>query len=185
LGCDGACASREVDAMITTKAVVRMATFYSRFNTRVQNGGSARGFKTRVQDEGSRRGFKTRVQDEGSSWHLLCFLLYPMARSFRELVAWQLAFELNERVQKLIKSGSASKDFKFRDQLADSARSAPRNIAEGFGRFNPTEIAQFVDYARGSLDETENHLRTPGTRTCAALRTILDSIRHDAEGEPS
>ena len=84
---------------------------------------------------------------------------FLMAKTFRELVAWQLAFELNERIQKLLQAGPASKDFKFRDQLADSARSAPRNIAEGYGRFNPTEIAQFVDYARASLDETENHLR--------------------------
>jgi four helix bundle protein len=82
-----------------------------------------------------------------------------MAKSFRELVAWQLAFDLNQRIQVLLQSAPASRDFKFRDQLADSARSAPRNIAEGFGRFNPAEIAQFVDYARGSLDETENHLR--------------------------
>ena len=49
--------------------------------------------------------------------------------TFREMVAWQLAFDLNERVQKLLQSGPAVKDFKFRDQLADSARSAPRNIA--------------------------------------------------------
>jgi four helix bundle protein len=82
-----------------------------------------------------------------------------MARNFRELVCWQLAFELSERVNRLLQSGPATRDFKYRDQLADSARSAPRNIAEGFGRFNPTEIAQFIDYARGSLDETENHLR--------------------------
>ena len=82
-----------------------------------------------------------------------------MAKSFRELASWQLAFELSRRVIKLLGSGPASKDFKFRDQLADSVRSAPRNIAEGFGRFNPTEIAQFVDFAIGSLDETENHLR--------------------------
>ena len=82
-----------------------------------------------------------------------------MAKHFRELVAWQLAFELNERVQRLLQSGPVTKDFKFRDQIADSVRSAPRNIAEGFGRFNPTETAQFVDYARASLDETENHLR--------------------------
>ena len=82
-----------------------------------------------------------------------------MAKTFRELVAWQLAFDLNEQVQRLVQAGPASRDFRFRDQLADSARSAPRNIAEGFGRFNPTEISQFVDYARASLDETENHLR--------------------------
>ena len=82
-----------------------------------------------------------------------------MAKTFRELVVWQLAFELNERVQKLLQAGPASRDFKYRDQLSDSARSAARNIAEGYGRFNPTEIAQFVDYARASLDETEHHLR--------------------------
>lgn len=84
---------------------------------------------------------------------------FIMAKTFREMVAWQLAFELSERVNQLLQSGPAVRDFKFRDQLADSARSAPRNIAEGFGRFNPTEIAQFIDYARASLDETENHLR--------------------------
>jgi four helix bundle protein len=82
-----------------------------------------------------------------------------MAKSFRELIVWQLTFELSERVIRLLQSGPASKDFRFRDQLADAARSAPRNIAEGYGRFNPTETAQFADYALGSLDETENHLR--------------------------
>ena len=87
------------------------------------------------------------------AWHL------RMAQNFRELVCWQLAFELSDRVNTLLQAGPAARDFKFRDQLADSARSVPRNIAEGFGRFNPTEIAQFLDYARGSLDETEHHLR--------------------------
>jgi four helix bundle protein len=82
-----------------------------------------------------------------------------MAKTFRELVAWQLAFELKSRIVILLQSGPASKNFKFRDQMADSARSIPANIAEGFGRFNPAEIARFVDIARGSLDETENHLR--------------------------
>jgi len=82
-----------------------------------------------------------------------------MAKTFREMVAWQLAFELNRNVQTLLRTGPAAHDFKFRDQLSDSSRSAPRNIAEGFGRFNPTEIAQFLDFAIASLDETENHLR--------------------------
>jgi hypothetical protein len=36
-----------------------------------------------------------------------------MAKNFRELVAWQLAFELSERIQKLLQSGPASRDFKF------------------------------------------------------------------------
>jgi len=99
-----------------------------------------------------------------------------MAKSFREMAAWQLAFELNTRVQRLLQAGPASKDFRFRDQLADSARSAPRNIAEGFGRFNPTEIAQFLDYARASLDETENHLRDGVASGYFAAETVGPSI---------
>jgi four helix bundle protein len=95
-----------------------------------------------------------------------------MAKTFREMAAWQLAFELSERVNQLLQSGPAARDFKFRDQLADSARSAPRNIAEGFGRFNPTEIAQFIDYARASLDETENHLRDGVTSSYFPAETV-------------
>lgn len=117
---------------------------------------------TKVHHAGSSRRFTATVHGEGSPqrfWHWPCLSFVRMAKTFRELVAWQLAFELSERVNKLLQAGPASRDFKFRDQLADSARSAPRNIAEGFGRFNPTETAQFADYAIGSLDETENHLR--------------------------
>src|SRR5688572_24680685 len=138
----GLCARSAVDPNVTTRRVMRM-------------GHSTRGFITKVQHGGSARRFKTGVR-------VLAFGMLGvrrMAHNFRELVSWQLAFELSERIHKLLQSGPASKDFKFRDQLADSARSAPRNIAEGFGRFNPTETAQFVDYARASLDETENHLR--------------------------
>lgn len=82
-----------------------------------------------------------------------------MARTFRELVCWQLGFEASQRIQQLLQSGPASRDFRFRDQLSDSARGISRNIAEGFGRFNPTETMQFLDFAIASLDETENHLR--------------------------
>jgi four helix bundle protein len=32
------------------------------------------------------------------------------------------------------------RDLKFCDQIRDSARSSTRNIAEGFGRFEPAEF---------------------------------------------
>ena len=49
--------------------------------------------------------------------------------------------------------------FKFADQLSDSVRSAPRNIAEGHMRgFKHKEFAQFLRVARGSLGEVLNHL---------------------------
>ena len=61
-----------------------------------------------------------------------------------------MAFELLRRPE-------VAKDFKFRDQLIDSARSAPRNIAEGFARFNHKEFAQFARVAKGSEAEVLNH----------------------------
>jgi four helix bundle protein len=82
-----------------------------------------------------------------------------MAKTFRELIVWQLAVELRDGVLPMLRQGPVVKDFKFRDQLSDSVRSPARNIAEGYGRFNPGDTALFVDYARASLDETENHLR--------------------------
>jgi four helix bundle protein len=39
-----------------------------------------------------------------------------------------------------------------------SAGSAPRNIAEGFGRYLPREFSQYLRVANGSLMETSNHL---------------------------
>ena len=43
------------------------------------------------------------------------------------------------------------------DQLSDAARSAPRNIAEGFARYRHKEFAQFVRIAKGSEAEVLNH----------------------------
>lgn len=84
-----------------------------------------------------------------------------MAKSFREMVAWQLAFELEEKVIALIvASPGGRRDFKFRDQLRDACQSVPSNIAEGYGRYRPAEIARFLEIAIGSLDETETRLRS-------------------------
>ena len=79
-------------------------------------------------------------------------------RDFRDLVCWRLSYELKCEVVEFTATGPASRDFKYRDQIRDSSASAPRNIAEGFGRFRPREFARFLEYARASLDETKNHL---------------------------
>jgi four helix bundle protein len=47
----------------------------------------------------------------------------------------------------------------FCNDLRRSARSAPANLAEGFGRFRPRENARSVRVALGELQETRNHLR--------------------------
>ena len=77
---------------------------------------------------------------------------------FRDLVAWQLAEELKCEVLTFTSTGPAARDFRFRDDIRASSASAPANIAEGFGRFKPRQFAQFLGIAKGSLQETENHL---------------------------
>ena len=71
---------------------------------------------------------------------------------------WQLAVRIRDRIDQLTDTATVSRDFKFRDQIRDASASAPRNISEGFLRFNPAEFAYFMNVARSSLGETQNHL---------------------------
>jgi len=73
---------------------------------------------------------------------------------FNDLLCWQLTFKLSVDVFRATSSPPASRDFKFTGQIRDASDSAQRNIAEGFGRFNPPEFARFLDVVRASLNET-------------------------------
>ena len=77
---------------------------------------------------------------------------------YEDLAAWQLARELERKVFAFTATPAASKDFDYCRQIRKSRSSAPRNIAEGFGRYRPAEFARFVRIARGSLTETKDHL---------------------------
>lgn len=79
-------------------------------------------------------------------------------RDFRELIAWQLAEELKREVLDFTVTGPAARDFRFRDDIRASSASAPANIAEGFGRYRPRQFATFLEIAKASLAETQNHL---------------------------
>jgi four helix bundle protein len=81
------------------------------------------------------------------------------AKRYEELICWQLSYELQQAVFAITDSGPLARDLKFCNQIRESARSATRNIAEGFGRFEPAEFRRFLRIARGSLTETHNHLR--------------------------
>ena len=78
------------------------------------------------------------------------------AKRYQDLVCWQLADELEQLVFVLTATGPVSRDFKFCDQIRDSSSSAPRNMAEGFGRYWPADFAKFLTIARASLMETHN-----------------------------
>jgi four helix bundle protein len=79
-------------------------------------------------------------------------------RDFREIVAWQLAHQLKVLVDAYLNRPEFKLRYKFREQLDDAVRSAPRNIAEGFARYKHKEFAQFVRIAKGSEAEVLNHL---------------------------
>jgi four helix bundle protein len=83
-----------------------------------------------------------------------------MVHSFRELITWQLASELEAKMLPLLALDAVKKDRRFLDQLSDASKSPARNIAEGFGRFSPGDFCRYYQIARASLDETENCLRS-------------------------
>jgi four helix bundle protein len=69
-------------------------------------------------------------------------------------------YELSLEVWKFTGRPEVSRHFKYCDQIRDSSDSAHRNVAEGFGRYNPTEFARFLDVSRGSAEETRALLTT-------------------------
>lgn len=50
------------------------------------------------------------------------------------------------------------RDFSYCDDIRRSARSAPANISEGFGLYEPGPNRRHVMIAKGSLEETKNHI---------------------------
>jgi len=80
------------------------------------------------------------------------------AKHFKELESWQAADRLRRDLIKMTATGPVARDFKFIDQIRRAANSACANIAEGFGRYQHREFAQFVSIARGSLAEVQDHI---------------------------
>ena len=76
---------------------------------------------------------------------------------FEDLVAWQLAVQLERVTETFCGRAPIKRDFKFHHQLADAGASAPRNIAEGFGRYHHREFARFARIAKASEEECLNH----------------------------
>jgi len=74
---------------------------------------------------------------------------------YQDLECWRLANELKIEVYALVNGSSARHDLKFREQIVDSARSGPRNIAEGFGRYEHPEFARSITGLIGYLRRTQ------------------------------
>jgi four helix bundle protein len=79
-------------------------------------------------------------------------------KRFTEIRAWQLSMELEREFAAILARSPACGNRRFCDDALDAAASAPRNIAEGFGRDGDREFASFVNIARGSQLETQTNL---------------------------
>jgi four helix bundle protein len=76
-----------------------------------------------------------------------------MSADYRDLVAWQRAMELAERVYDLTRQFPKEEIFGLTSQLRRSAVSIASNIAEGQGRLTPGDFCHFLGHSRGSLLE--------------------------------
>jgi four helix bundle protein len=96
-----------------------------------------------------------------------------MARTHHELIAWQLANELKLGVYALIETGALSRHPDLQEQLYRSASNAPRNIAEGFGRYLPGDFIRYPRFANGELRETYEALQDGCDRRCFEREQVL------------
>ena len=85
------------------------------------------------------------------------------ARTFKDLVAWQLSSQLCDIIFDITASGPPARDFEFRDQIRSAAKKAPALISEGFLRWTPREFLRYLRMARGELGEVQNDLSLAGT----------------------
>lgn len=76
-----------------------------------------------------------------------------------QLKTWQIAMEFAVKVcREVLPTFPDEERFTLTSQLRRSVQSIPANIAEGYGRYYFQEGIRFCFLARGSLEETRNHL---------------------------
>ena len=78
--------------------------------------------------------------------------------SFEDLETWKKCRQLRQDILKLVKRFPVDEKWRLADQLIRSSRSVTANIAEGHGRFHYQDNLKFCRNARGSLNETLDHL---------------------------
>jgi four helix bundle protein len=90
-----------------------------------------------------------------------CALLRGVAGAtrFEQLLVWQRANELQLAVWTVTERAPASRNARFSAQIRDASESVERNVAEGFGRYNPAAFAYFLDFSRASALETKTLLK--------------------------
>ena len=79
-------------------------------------------------------------------------------KSFEDLDCWRKAAELRRMIAALVKTFPPEEKYRLMDQMIRCSRSAPAQIAEGYGRFHFQENIQYCRQGRGSIYELLDHL---------------------------
>ena len=84
-----------------------------------------------------------------------------MGRSFTDLDVYKECRKFKLQIADLSKKNFPKEEkFRLTDQIIRSSRSITANIAEGHGRYYYQDNVRFCRIARGSLEETLDHLIT-------------------------
>ena len=81
-----------------------------------------------------------------------------MYKSFRDMPVWQEAMDVAAEIYRVSELLPREEKYGLRAQLRRAAASISANIAEAFGRNHTRDKVNFYYYARGSVNETQNHL---------------------------
>lgn len=82
---------------------------------------------------------------------------------FEDLDCYKLSLQLLVNVHDVAAKLPSREKFDLADQMRRASKSTPANIAEGYGRHHWLDALRFYYIARGSLNETINHLITART----------------------
>jgi four helix bundle protein len=110
-------------------------------------------------------------------------------RGLETLQVWQKAMAFAVKVCRQVLPALPSQEkWGLVDQLRRSVQSIPANIAEGYGRFYYQESIRFCYMARGSLEETFNHITLAhrldylNDETCQSIISEIQEIRRMLSG---
>lgn len=99
-------------------------------------------------------------------------------QSFRDLNCWKEARAFRNLMFELSKTFPSEEKYKLVDQLVRSSRGITAAIAEGHGRYHYQENIQYCRVARGSLEETLDHLITALDCRYIAQEQLESYLKH-------
>ena len=79
---------------------------------------------------------------------------------FEDLEVWKACRQFRIECSKIAKAFPPEGKYRLTDQLIRSSRATTANISEGHGRYHYQENIQYCRMARGSLNESLDHLIT-------------------------